>query len=103
MENRIRKFPMFPSRKYDVSTDDNKKSYKFLMYTENDANKFEVITNKADEKEFFNNISKFFKEKQEILKIEDLEFRYTNLDYIDMESAFILTDETSTWDKDYNS
>jgi hypothetical protein len=101
MKNKMR-VPVFPNRKYDIISEDNKKKCRFMMYTENDANKFEEILDNTNELEFFNKIDKFFKEKREIFRINELEFKYTILDYIGMGSAFILTDETSTWNKDYN-
>jgi hypothetical protein len=102
MENKITHTPVFPMRGVDCVNFITKENYRFLMYTINDVENFERIIEKIEDEVLFNDIDNFFKEKEKIFKIENLEFKYFDV-LIGMKKCFVLTDETSTWDRDYNS
>jgi hypothetical protein len=95
------KVPIFPSRKIDVTSDDEKK-YRFLMYTKNDYDCFIESLNQVDESIFFNDIDLYLKGKQKIFRLREQEFEYKDFGFVDMGYAFVITDDSSTWNKDYN-
>ena len=98
----IRKSLVAPRLGEDFINFKTKEKIRFLLYTMNDIEKFEEVIESIDEEKLFRDIDVFKREKQKVFKIGNQDFKYTE-DYLGMGQCFMITDETSTWDKEYNS